>query len=106
MSQMLKSSGSMAAATLTSRVLGMVREMVYYSFMGTGWVNDAFQYAFTVPNLFRRLLGEGLSALESVTAPALDRMGGKSGRSKAALLGSVMDEVLERRSARRAAAAA
>jgi hypothetical protein len=54
----------------------------------------------------RRLLGEGLSALESVAAPALDRMGGKSGRSKAALLGSVMDEVLERRSARRAAAAA
>jgi putative peptidoglycan lipid II flippase len=49
----------MAAATLTSRVLGMVREMVYYSFMGTGWVNDAFQYAFTIPNLFRRLLGEG-----------------------------------------------
>jgi putative peptidoglycan lipid II flippase len=59
MSQMLKSSGAMAAATLTSRLLGMVREMVYYSFMGTGWVNDAFQYAFTVPNLFRRLLGEG-----------------------------------------------
>jgi putative peptidoglycan lipid II flippase len=59
MSQMLKSSGSMAVATLTSRVLGMVREMVYYGFMGTGWVNDAFQYAFTIPNLFRRLLGEG-----------------------------------------------
>src|ERR1019366_7655246 len=59
MSQMLKSSGSMAAATLTSRLLGMVREMVYYSFMGTGWVNDAFTYAFTIPNLFRRLLGEG-----------------------------------------------
>jgi putative peptidoglycan lipid II flippase len=56
---MLKASGAMAAATLTSRVLGMVREMVYYSFMGTGWVNDAFQYAFTIPNLFRRLLGEG-----------------------------------------------
>src|ERR1700744_3679435 len=56
---MLKASGAMAAATLTSRILGMVREMVYYSFMGTGWVNDAFQYAFTIPNLFRRLLGEG-----------------------------------------------
>ena len=49
----------MAAATLTSRVLGMVREMVYMHFMGGGWVNDAFQYAFTIPNLFRRLLGEG-----------------------------------------------
>src|SRR6266566_2304959 len=56
---MLKASGAMAAATLTSRVLGMVREMIYYHFMGTGWVNDAFQYAFTIPNLFRRLLGEG-----------------------------------------------
>ena len=56
---MLKASGAMAAATLLSRVLGMVREMVYYSFMGTGWVNDAFQIAFTIPNLFRRLLGEG-----------------------------------------------
>jgi len=58
-SKMLKASGAMAVATLTSRVLGMVREMVYMSFMGTGWVNDAFQIAFTIPNLFRRLLGEG-----------------------------------------------
>lgn len=56
---MLKSSGAMAFATLTSRVLGMFRETAYMGFMGVGWVNDAFQYAFTVPNLFRRLLGEG-----------------------------------------------
>src|SRR6266404_4063137 len=59
MSQMLKSSGAMAAATMTSRLLGMVREMVYASFMGTGWVASAFTLAFQVPNLFRRLLGEG-----------------------------------------------
>jgi putative peptidoglycan lipid II flippase len=56
---MLKASGAMAAATLFSRLLGMVREMAYMHFMGVGWVNDAFQYAFTIPNLFRRLLGEG-----------------------------------------------
>ncbi len=56
---MLKSSGAMAGATLTSRVLGMVREMVYARFMGDGWVAGAFQVAFTIPNLFRRLLGEG-----------------------------------------------
>ena len=56
---MLKSSGAMAAATLFSRVLGMVREIAYMAFMNVGWVNDAFQYAFTIPNLFRRLLGEG-----------------------------------------------
>jgi len=59
MSQMLKSSGAMAAATMTSRILGMVREMVYARFMGDGWVAGAFQLAFMVPNLFRRLLGEG-----------------------------------------------
>ncbi|MGA2028986.1 MAG: murein biosynthesis integral membrane protein MurJ [Verrucomicrobiota bacterium] len=59
MSQMLKSSAAMAAATFTSRVLGMVREIVYARFMGDGWVAGAFQFAFTIPNLFRRLLGEG-----------------------------------------------
>jgi putative peptidoglycan lipid II flippase len=59
MSKMLKASGAMAAATLTSRVLGMVREMVYAAFMGNTWVASAFTLAFQVPNLFRRLLGEG-----------------------------------------------
>ena len=56
---MLKSSGAMAGATLVSRLLGMVREIVYARFMGDGWVAGAFQIAFTIPNLFRRLLGEG-----------------------------------------------
>ncbi len=51
----------------------------------------------------RRLLGEGLSALEAAAAPALDRINGKSNRGKAALFGTMLDEVLERRQARRAA---
>ncbi len=59
MSQMLKSSGAMAAATMTSRILGMAREMVYSNFMGITWQASAFILAFQVPNLFRRLLGEG-----------------------------------------------
>src|SRR3989440_6208161 len=59
MSQMLKSSGAMSLATLVSRLLGLVREQVYARFMGTSAVAGAFQLAFTVPNLFRRLLGEG-----------------------------------------------
>jgi len=49
----------MAVATMTSRVLGMVREMVYAAFMGDKGVASAFMLAFQVPNLFRRLLGEG-----------------------------------------------
>src|SRR5262245_19734418 len=71
MSQMLKSSGAMAGATMTSRLLGMVREMVYASFMGTGWVASAFTLAFQVPNLFRRLLGEG--ALTAAFIPIFKR---------------------------------
>jgi putative peptidoglycan lipid II flippase len=56
---MLKSSGGIGAATLTSRVLGLVREQVYAAFMGTTGIYGAFVYAYMVPNLFRRLLGEG-----------------------------------------------
>ena len=56
---MLKASGAMAAATLLSRVLGLVREIVYASFMADSRVAGVFQFAFTIPNLFRRLLGEG-----------------------------------------------
>jgi len=59
MSQMLKSSGALGAATLTSRVLGLLREIAYARFMGDGWVAGAFILAFMIPNLFRRLLGEG-----------------------------------------------
>jgi putative peptidoglycan lipid II flippase len=59
MSQMLKSSGAMSVATMSSRVLGLARETVYAGFMGDSWQAGAFKLAFMVPNLFRRLLGEG-----------------------------------------------
>ncbi len=59
MSQMLKSSGLMGFATFMSRMLGLVREQVYAHFMGDGGVASAFRLAFQIPNLFRRLLGEG-----------------------------------------------
>jgi hypothetical protein len=51
----------------------------------------------------RRLLGEGLSAVETAAAPALDRLGAGSKSRRSALLGSAMDELIERRQARRAA---
>ena len=56
---MLKSSGAMGIATIVSRILGMAREICYADFMGGGVVKSAFDLAFTIPNLFRRLLGEG-----------------------------------------------
>ncbi len=59
MSQMLKSTGALGLATLASRILGMVREIVYANFMGDTAVASAFKTALMIPNLFRRLLGEG-----------------------------------------------
>ncbi len=56
---MLKSSGGTAIATMLSRVLGLAREIAYANFMGASWEAGAFALAFLIPNLFRRLLGEG-----------------------------------------------
>jgi hypothetical protein len=53
----------------------------------------------------RRLAAEGLSALESVAGPARDMLGRNSSR-KSTIIGTVVDELLERRSGRRAASAA
>src|SRR5829696_8389885 len=47
------------ALTLLSRVVGLVREIVAAHFLGAGVVASAFTVAFTIPNLFRKLLGEG-----------------------------------------------
>jgi putative peptidoglycan lipid II flippase len=71
MSQMLKSSGAMAVATMASRLLGLVREVVYAAFMGNTAVASAFTLAFQFPNLFRRLLGEG--ALTAAFIPIFKR---------------------------------
>lgn len=48
-----------SALTLLSRILGMARESVVAKYFGTGVVSSAFTFAFKIPNLFRKLLGEG-----------------------------------------------
>ncbi len=85
MSQMLKSSGAMGAATLISRILGFLRETVYASFMGDTAVASAFKFAFMIPNLFRRLLGEG--ALSAAFIPIFkekEKLEGEASMWKAA----------------------
>lgn len=77
MSRWLSSSGAAGAATLLSRILGFVRESAYAAFMGTGPVADAFFLAFQIPNLFRRLLGEG--ALSSAFIPVFKETERKEG---------------------------
>ena len=45
--------------TFISRLLGMAREAIAANYFGAGAVWSAFTVAFTIPNLFRKLLGEG-----------------------------------------------
>jgi putative peptidoglycan lipid II flippase len=45
--------------TLLSRILGMARETVMSAYFGAGTISSAFAFAFKIPNLFRKLLGEG-----------------------------------------------
>lgn len=58
-----------AAGTAGSRLLGLVRDQLTAGFFGTGPVASAFILAFQIPNLFRRLLGEG--ALTTALMPAM-----------------------------------
>ncbi len=81
MAKHLKSILAVSLTTFGSRVLGLVRDSLAGYFFGTGGVNSAFSWAFTLPNLFRRLVGEG--ALSSAFIPMLSEALEKGGRPEA-----------------------
>lgn len=54
-----KSAGIVSIAVMFSRVLGLVREMVFSRFFGAGFLYDAFLVGFRIPNLLRDLFAEG-----------------------------------------------
>jgi putative peptidoglycan lipid II flippase len=58
--------------TLLSRVVGLVRESTRAYFLGAGVAGDAFQVAFQIPNVFRRLVGEG--AISSGLVPVMTEL--------------------------------
>jgi putative peptidoglycan lipid II flippase len=57
--EIVRATGVMSFATLMSRILGLIRDMVIAAFFGATAATDAFFLALTIPNLLRRLLGEG-----------------------------------------------
>jgi len=57
-SSIIKNASKMAFGTMTSRILGLVRESLLAALFDKP-ITDAWNAAFRVPNLFRRLLGEG-----------------------------------------------
>ena len=58
----------LSAATLLSRVMGLLREQVFAALLGAGFYGDAFTMAFRLPNLLRDLFAEG--ALSASFQPA------------------------------------
>ena len=70
MSKSLQNISVVAAATMVSRFLGLGRDMLVTAVFGLSGLADAFYTAFTLPNLFRRLLGEG--ALTAAFVPTLN----------------------------------
>jgi len=54
-------------ATLASRILGFARDVIVARAFGAGPLTDAFFVAFRIPNILRRLLGEG--ALSTAIVP-------------------------------------
>ncbi|MFM9905653.1 MAG: murein biosynthesis integral membrane protein MurJ [Pyrinomonadaceae bacterium] len=54
-----RSAGIVSVAVMFSRVLGLAREQVFAYYFGAGFLNDAFQFAFRIPNVLRDLFAEG-----------------------------------------------
>ncbi len=81
MGKLAKSISEVAGWTMASRMLGLARDILLFAALGTGALNSAFILAFTLPNLFRRLLGEG--ALTSSSIPILSETLAKQGKGEA-----------------------
>ncbi len=56
---LFKSASIVSLFTLASRVTGLARELLIASWFGASALTDAFNVAFRIPNLFRRLFAEG-----------------------------------------------
>ena len=56
---LIKSVSTVSLWTLASRITGLVRETMIASIFGVSAMTDAFNVAFRIPNLFRRLFAEG-----------------------------------------------
>ncbi len=68
---LLKSTGTIAGLTLVSRIFGFIRDILLARILGAGAAADAWQLAFQLPNIFRRLFAEG--AFSAAFVPLFNR---------------------------------
>jgi len=74
---LFKAASTVSLLTLASRVTGLVRDLLMAATFGATALTDAFNVAFRIPNLFRRLFGEG--AFSQAFVPALAHSREKDG---------------------------
>jgi len=84
--RLAKSAGLIGIATLASRVLGLVRDVVQGHYFGTGPAADAFAVATRIPTLLRDLFAEG--AMSAAFVPTVTRYLSTDGKAAAFRLGS------------------
>ncbi len=79
---LFKAASTVSLLTLASRITGLVRELLIASTFGASALTDAFNVAFRIPNLFRRLFAEGAfsQAFVPVLATARARDGEEATR--------------------------
>ncbi len=81
---LLKSASTVSALTLVSRITGLVRELLIAATFGASAMTDAFNVAFRIPNLFRRLFAEG--AFSQAFVPVLAASKTQNGDEQTKLL--------------------
>src|SRR6476619_2608631 len=84
--RLARSAGLIGLATLVSRLLGLVRDMVQAALFATGYQADAFVVATRIPTLLRDLFAEG--AMSAAFVPTFTRCLTRDGKAAAWRLGS------------------
>ncbi|MES2509350.1 MAG: murein biosynthesis integral membrane protein MurJ [Pseudomonadota bacterium] len=81
---LFKSASTVSLLTLVSRITGLARELLIASAFGASAMTDAFNVAFRIPNLFRRLFAEG--AFSQAFVPVLAASKAQNGEEATKLL--------------------
>lgn len=82
-----RAAGILGSATMLSRIMGMVRDMVVSRLFGAGLATDAFFAAFQIPNMLRRFFAEG--ALTAAFVPTFSATLARRGDEKARELANI-----------------
>lgn len=92
MSKIAKNLSLVSLLTMASRILGLLRDILFFSAFGASIFGEAFILAFTIPNLFRRMLGEG--TLSSAFIPVYAEAKKKSVSLAFGLMNKVLGRLL------------